>query len=347
MGLNLIEMTVDRQVSEFARGALEGEGVVGVWRYRLEDGRVCLRILAVSEEVERILDLLERNYGSLEEFRTVVISVEASLPRLEASSGVLTDRSGRMYDIPQDGLHERISREELYVTVADASNLSVGYMALIVLSTAVAAIGLLRADTAIIIGSMVIAPMLGPNMALSLGTVIGDRSLMKQSIKTGLAGIATAFLLGVVIGALGPQDHSFVSNQMQSSVGLSYVVLALAAGTAGALAYTTRLSSAVVGVTVAVALFPPLVSTGLLVGMSQISVAGQAALVFFTNLIGINVSSIITFLVQGIRPGRWDESETAKRSVTIGLLIWLSVLIGCIVLIVMRSSDGGLPFRLW
>ena len=44
MGLNLIEMTVDRQVSEFARGALEGEGVVGVWRYRLEDGRVCLRI---------------------------------------------------------------------------------------------------------------------------------------------------------------------------------------------------------------------------------------------------------------------------------------------------------------
>jgi uncharacterized hydrophobic protein (TIGR00341 family) len=347
MGLSIIEMTIDRQVSEFALDALKGEGILGAWRYPLEDGQMCLRVLALSEEVERILDLLERNYGSLEEFRSVVLSVEASLPRLEASRGVLTDRSGRMYDLPQDGLHERISREELYVTLVDASNLSPRYVALIILSSIVAAIGLLQADTSIIIGSMVIAPMLGPNMALSLGTIIGDRSLMKRAIKTDVVGIGGAFFLGVAIGAFLPADHSFVSRQMQASVGLSYVALALAAGTAGALAFTTRLSLGVVGVTVAVALFPPLVTTGLLVGMGHISTAGQSALIFLTNLIGINVSSIITFLVQGIRPGRWDESERAKKTVTIGLLVWLSVLIGCIVLIVLRSSGGGFSSFSW
>ena len=172
MGLSIIEMTATRQVSEYALDALKNEGIMGAWQYSLENGHVCLRVLAVSEEGEKILDLLERNYGTLEEFRIVVFLVEASLPRLQPSSGSLTDRSGRVYDMSRDGLHERISREELYVTASDASNLSSWYIALIVLSSIVAAIGLLRGDTAIIIGSMAIAPMLGPNMALSLGTII-------------------------------------------------------------------------------------------------------------------------------------------------------------------------------
>jgi len=47
------------------------------------------------------------------------------------------------------------------------------YMMLVFLSTIVAAIGLIENNVAVIIGAMVIAPLLGPNLALSLSTILG------------------------------------------------------------------------------------------------------------------------------------------------------------------------------
>jgi uncharacterized membrane protein len=42
----------------------------------------------------------------------------------------------------------------------------------------VVAIGLLKDNVAVVIGAMVIAPLLGPNLAMALGTALGDTDLM-------------------------------------------------------------------------------------------------------------------------------------------------------------------------
>jgi uncharacterized membrane protein len=60
---------------------------------------------------------------------------------------------------------------------------------MVVLSTIVAAVGLYYNSAAIIIGAMVIAPLLGPNMALSLGTTLGDLSMLHRAILMALAGL--------------------------------------------------------------------------------------------------------------------------------------------------------------
>jgi uncharacterized membrane protein len=39
---------------------------------------------------------------------------------------------------------------------------------------------------------MVIAPLLGPNMALALSTALGDLPLLRRAILTAVAGIGTA-----------------------------------------------------------------------------------------------------------------------------------------------------------
>ena len=44
---------------------------------------------------------------------------------------------------------------------------------------------------------MVIAPLLGPNIALAFGTSLGDLDLMGQALKTNLAGLGLALLLSV------------------------------------------------------------------------------------------------------------------------------------------------------
>ena len=62
-----------------------------------------------------------------------------------------------------------------------------------ILSSVVAAIGLLRNDLAIIIGAMVIAPLLTPNVALSLSAVLGDMELARKAAKTNLIGLSISF----------------------------------------------------------------------------------------------------------------------------------------------------------
>ena len=79
--------------------------------------------------------------------------------------------------------------------IKDGARCSRVYLAMAVLSTIVAAIGLDHNSVAIIIGAMVIAPLLGPNVALALGTTLGDLSLLWRALQTVLAGIATTIAL--------------------------------------------------------------------------------------------------------------------------------------------------------
>ena len=161
---------------------------------------------------------------------------------------------------------ERISREELYEDIKNGAQCSRIYLAMVVLSTIVAAIGLHQNSVAIIIGAMVIAPLLGPNVALSLSTTLGDLSLLRRALLTALAGIAAAMALSVIIGVLRHVDPALSEVASRTRVRLDDTAVALASGCAGALAFTTGVSAALIGVMVAVALLPPLVTFGLMLG---------------------------------------------------------------------------------
>ena len=62
---------------------------------------------------------------------------------------------------------------------------------MVVLST----VGRLTDNVAVIIGAMVIAPFLGPSVALALSTCLADYELAKNGLRILVAGIAIAFLL--------------------------------------------------------------------------------------------------------------------------------------------------------
>jgi uncharacterized hydrophobic protein (TIGR00341 family) len=141
---------------------------------------------------------------------------------------------------PEEKSPERISREELYEDIKDAAECSRVYIALVVLSTIVAAIGMYYNSVAIIIGAMVIAPLLGPNMALSLGTTLGDLSLLRRAIMTALAGIATTMTLSVFIGMLLKVNPTLPEVASRNGVGLGDITAALASGCAGGLWHLQR-----------------------------------------------------------------------------------------------------------
>ncbi|HBZ55020.1 MAG TPA: TIGR00341 family protein, partial [Syntrophobacteraceae bacterium] len=103
-------------------------------------------------------------------------------------------------------------------------------------------------------------------------------------------------------------------------------VVALASGSAGALAFTTGVSATLIGVMVAVALLPPLVTFGLLLGGGHTELSMGALSLFLVNLICVNLAGVITFLIQGIRPATMWEKDRALKATRIAIALWVALL---------------------
>jgi uncharacterized hydrophobic protein (TIGR00341 family) len=334
MALRLIEMVLQEKDGADVRELLKDHTVLEHRQVRLPDGEVLVRILLDAERNEAVLDLLEKHYTGEEGCRVIILPVEATLPRAEPELAAAPGQPP-----PEEKPPGRIGREELYEGIKDAAECSRVYLAMSVLSTVVAAIGLRHNSVTIIIGAMVIAPLLGPNMAMALGTALGDLPLLRRAIVTALAGIGAAVALSVIIGVLVHVDPALFEVASRTRVGLGDIVLALASGCAGALAFTTGVSATLIGVMVAVALLPPLVTFGLLMGNGQPALATGALSLFLMNLICVNLAGVGTFLVQGIRPATWWEKDRAVKATGIAIGLWATLLAGLVgMILLLRKS---------
>ena len=334
MALRLLEMVLQEKDSADVRELLGTCKVIEYRQIRLADGEVLVRILLDAGLSETVLDLLEKRYTGEEGNRVVMLPVEATLPRAQAEpepgAAAPSEQSP-----PEEKTPERIGREELYEDIKNGAQLTRVYLAMVALSTVVAAIGLSHNSVAVVIGAMVIAPLLGPNVALSLGITLGDLSLLRHGLMTALSGVAVALALSVLIGMLLNVDSTLSELASRTRVGLGDIVLALASGCAGALAFTTGVSAALIGVMVAGALLPPLVTSGLLLGGGHPTLAMGAFSLFLANLICVNLAGVTTFWVQGIKPTNWLEKDRAVRATRTAIalsVVLLAVLVGMILL---------------
>lgn len=331
MALRLIEIVLGDAEGAEVQDLLSEQRVLEHRQIRLPDQEVLVRILVEAERSEAVLDLLGERYAGKDGNRVLVLPVEATLPRAEPEpeqEPKTEPEPANGQSPPEEKPPGRIAREELYEDIKDAALCSRVYLAMVVLSTVVAAIGLYYNSVAIIIGAMVIAPLLGPNMALALATTLGDLELLRRSLLTALAGIAVTMVLAVIIGALVHVNPSTPEIASRDGVGLGDIAVALASGVAGALAFTTGVSTTLIGVMVAVALLPSLVAFGLLLGSGHAASAMAALSLFLINLICVNLAGVATFLVQGIRPATWWEKDRAARSTRIAILLWAAMLVG-------------------
>lgn len=334
MPLRLIELYLPASRADQVASALQEHRIAGVWDLPAGEGRTLVRVLLRTEEVEPILDLLESHFGDAEGFRLILFSAEATIPRLELPEEKQEHAEQEEGQEEEEAPHpSRISREELYSKATDMAALTAVYVTMVALSTVVAAIGMLRDDVAVVIGAMLIAPLLGPNMALSLSTTLGDLSLAREALKANAAGLVLALVLSGLLGLLFGANPAVGQIASRTHINLTDFSLALASGSAGALAFTTGIATILVGVMVAVALLPPVVATGLLLGAGHTGLALQAFLLMLTNIICVNLSGVTTFLVQGVRPRTWWEADRARKATRIALALWailLAALVGII-----------------
>lgn len=351
MALRLIEIILPLDAAASLHAILDEAGVPRP-RHEVATGdHVVFRVTADADETGPLVDAIDERFSTQKDYQLLILPVEAALPRREgpeadaerkeaadaAAAEAAAIRPTPVTTLPA-ALGKGVSREELYSEVTDMSKLTRVFTATVVLSTIVAAIGLVRGNPTVIIGAMVIAPLLGPNLALAFASTLGDVSLARQALFSNLVGVGITVALAIAMGTLLTVDPTVPELSSRTIVRLSDIALALASGSVSALAMTTGVSTALVGVMVAVALMPPTVVAGLMLGGGEWRLAGQAGLLVATNIICVNLAGVMTFYLQGVRPRSWWEVERARTRARIAIGVW-AVVLAVIVLLILRWAE--------
>jgi uncharacterized hydrophobic protein (TIGR00271 family) len=178
--------------------------------------------------------------------------------------------------------------------------LSSSFCLMVVVSSAIGTFGLLANSVAAVIGAMIISPLIQPTVGIAYAMVMANRRLLKQASLTAAIGIVltvvTAILVAHLIG-LRTLNSEILSRTNPNLINLG---IAIGAGIAGGFAYTRQsVADALPGTAVAVALVPPLCVVGIGVVSWEMPLMQGAAVLFFTNFIGIIFSGGLVFVFQG------------------------------------------------
>lgn len=284
-----------------------------------------VEIVVAKGRGQDLIDDLQALLSASADWRVVVMPIEATLPRPEEA--VVKAEGEEVKKAKTIAL-----REELYHKVSEGTVLNWDFIILTVLSSIVAAIGLNGDSVAIVIAAMVIAPLLGPILAFAFAVALGDLSLMKKATKTAIAGLGIGF--GFAFALTFFMDVNLVSKEMvdRTVISPAIIALALASGAAAALSLSTGISSALVGVMVAVALLPPSVASALFLGAGEYDKAAGAAILLALNVVCAVLSAQLIFVYKGVRPRTWSSQVKAARSVKINAAVWVGLLVALAVL---------------
>lgn len=191
-------------------------------------------------------------------------------------------------------------KEQVYQTISEGSEPRVSFYILVILSTIIAAYGLIANSTAVVIGAMIVAPLMTPIVGMALSLVSGDGHLFRRATIAEIMGVSCSVALGFIAGEItfGVELSSEILARTQP---LPYdILVALAAGLAGAYSLVNpRINAALAGVAIAVSLVPPLAATGICLSLARYDLALGAFLLFFANFLAIQLASVFIFVITG------------------------------------------------
>ncbi len=351
--MRLVQVTIPAGKREAVLDLLDEEGI----DYVVTDETSGREYTAVAyfplptNAVEPILEAL-REAGLEREAYTVVVSAETvASEKFEALQEEYAER---------EESDERIARQELVARAADLAPALPTYLVMTVVSAVIATAGLLLDSPATVVGSMVIAPLIGPAMSAAVGSVVDDAEMFRRGVVLQVLGVtlsvvsATAFAILVQTTNLVPPGLDPLSlSEVEERLSPNFLSLAVAigAGVAGAISLTTGVSTALVGVMIAVALIPPAATVGIGIAYGEPALALGSTVLVAVNVLSINLAALVVLWYVGYRPEqffRQDEARIAtlqRAAVLLAAIALLSVFLGGITYDSYRSAQTEQEIR--
>lgn len=208
---------------------------------------------------------------------------------------------------------ESDNRATVRQRIHDEAALTRSFVVMNGLAAVVASYGLLLNSTAVVIGAMVMALLLGPIFGVALGLLDGDNQLIRRAVLTEVVGAVVVLGLAYTIGLVHRDIPAGSEILSRTAPNLMDEVVALAGGAAAAYAlFAPRVRAGLVGVAIATALLPPLSVCGLMLARGETELAKGAAVLYVANFVAIQVATSVVMWMHGLHS---VVPEGARRDV--------------------------------
>jgi uncharacterized hydrophobic protein (TIGR00271 family) len=215
------------------------------------------------------------------------------------------------------------------------SEITLGYVSMVLAAAVLATAGLLLNSSAAVIGSMCVAPFMSPSRAVCIGGLFGNRrvllgGLVKQLFGLLIVGAGISFVLTVLLRVSVPgvavTSEVLIRSMPTELDAVLSVLIALSAGAAASLALTAdphivetpwgQVIDAVIGVEIAISLIPPAAVIGIGLGLGQPGISRNAFLLLLINVLGLDiVGSMIILTLRGIRVRHLVLEKSIRQTV--------------------------------
>lgn len=219
-------------------------------------------------------------------------------------------------------------RAKIIENIRTAATPGFDYFFLVVLSGAIATLGLINDSPAVIIGAMLVAPLMSPILGIGLGSITADPKLAQNSLTALIRGAILSILLAALL-TLSNVYLPFAPSLLEipkEVLGRTQptpndLMIALAGGLAAAYSLSQpHLSAALPGVAIATALMPPLATIGIGIALGRWDIAGGASLLFLTNAVTIAFAATLVFFLEGFGPKFSRQNGVPRTILVAGLL---------------------------
>lgn len=208
------------------------------------------------------------------------------------------------------------NKSEAVERLIKGSTPSQDFFLMIILSILTATFGLLMGNVAVVIGSMLIAPILYPVLSLSLGIIMSDVGLISRAFYTIIKSLAFGIIAATLATLLFSSQFTQITPEVLSltQASLPFVMIAIIAGLAGSFALVKpQLSETLPGIAISVAIIPPIAVTGVGIAKFSWSLVSGGLLLFLVNIIGVVFASMITFSLMNFYVKRGEAKEAVEK----------------------------------
>ena len=224
---------------------------------------------------------------------------------------------------------ERDERLELVEQLEQGSQANIDFIMMMVLSTSLASLGLLADSTAVVIGAMLVAPLMGPLVAAGHSLIQGNLSLFRRSLGVTVIGIGIGLAASLIFGALNPGFEPTLEIEARGKADLLDLGIAFFSGMTAAYATgRSKVMTTIAGVAIAAALVPPLAVVGLALTNGRPLISFNAAILLTTNLVAIILGAAVVFRMFKVHVSRqgaglpiWVRRATMLLFLSLALLI--------------------------
>jgi uncharacterized hydrophobic protein (TIGR00271 family) len=224
----------------------------------------------------------------------------------------------------------RKTTEELYNEISNGSSINMNTFLNLVGASIMAAGGLTTNTTVYIVAAMLVSPIMGPILGMTLGYRIADWPLFKNSFISEIKMAVTAFLTGLfygfILGDVG-KTYNWPTSAMSPSDSQGFnmvvsIIVSAAAGVVLGVSLTATGGNALVGTAISAGLLPPIVNAGMLIAYAIAyapkekkdtfyEMGNYAILFYFSHVVTIIIVANLVFWLKDIDPRFRDGEDTS------------------------------------